>query len=403
MTGARLNTMTGRRTAPLVLGLLVVSAASGALPADPDNAALLYYQAFLLLPQCDSKTIALLEKVTYGRDPNDTIRAYVEGCGDAIRCVEKAALAPHCDWGLPYSLGGNITWPQLEAARLLTSVLHADARILASQGDYRAAWERCLTLRRFARHLGNQPIGFYACSLRAEGDAERCIIQILGSMTPDVETIQWLKKQLAAVPPPSFSPAEALRTQMELVFQTGRANPKRMTQIRNHMAKSPGNKQARQAAGLSDEELFGYVRGPYTEFLEAARPIVESNMLYEKAYPALQQLVRDLREKINRDPVGRIVGANIEIMADDVPLFYTTQVLSATRLNAFSVALELYLETAQTGQLPETLPRGCPKDTYSGQDFIYTASQNMFVLRSQVQLRNRGQAPVLLEGGIPVH
>jgi hypothetical protein len=403
MTGARPNKMTGRRTAPFVLGLLIVSVASGALPADPDNAALLYYQAFLLLPKCDFRTEVLLQQVTYGRDPNDTIRAYVEGCGDAIRCAEKAALAPHCDWGLPYSLGSNITWPQIETAYLLASVLHADARILASQGHYRAALRRCLTLRRFARHLGNQPIGLYACSLGAEGDAERCIIQILGSMTPDVETIQWLKSQLAVVPPPSFSPAEALRTQMELGFQTGRANPKRMARIRNHMAKSAGNEQAQQAAGLSDEGLFAYVRGPYTEFLDAAWPIVESDMLYEKAHSALQQLERDLAEKINRDPVGRVVGANIEIMADDVPRFYTTQVLSATRLNAFSVALELYLEKAQTGQLPENLPRGCPKDTYSGQDFIYTVSQNTFALRSRVQPRGRAGAPVVLECRIPVH
>jgi hypothetical protein len=394
--------MRGRRTAAFVLGLLVVSAASGALPADPDNAALLYYQAFLLLPKCDFRTAALLGQVTYGRDPNDAIRAYVEGCGDAISCAEKAALAPRCDWGLPYSFGFHFAWPQLEPARLLASVLHADARILASQGDYRAALNRCLTLRRFARHLGNQPMGLYACSLRAEGDAERCIIQILGSMTPDVETIQWLKRQLAAVPPPSFSPAEALRTQMELVFQTGRTNTKIMTQIRNHMAKSAGNEQARKAAGLSDEELFGYVRGPYTEFLDAARPIVESDMLYEKAYPALQQLERDLREKINRDPVGRVVGANIEMMADDVPLLYTSQVRSATRLNAFSVALELYLEKAQTGQLPENLPRGCPKDTYSGKDFIYTVSENTFVLRSRVQPGDRTGASVALECRIPV-
>lgn len=402
MTGARPNKMRGQRIVPFVLGLLVVSTASGALPADPDNAALLYYQAFLLLPKCDFRTAALLGQVTYGRDPNDAIRAYVEGCGDAISCAEKAALAPHCDWGPPYSFGFHFTWPQLEAARLLASVLHADARILASQGNYRAALNRCLTLRRFARHLGNQPLGLYACSVRAEGDAERCIIQILGSMTPDVETIQWLKSQLAAVPPPSFSPAEALRTQMELVFQTGRTNTKIMTQIRNHMAKSAGNEQAQQAAGLSDEELFAYVRGPYTEFLDAARPIAESSMLYEKAYPALQQLEQNLRKKIDGDPVGRVVGANIAIMADDVPLLYTTQVRSATRLNAFSVALELYLEKAQTGQLPENLPRGCPKDIYSGQDFIYTVSENTFVLRSRVQPRDRTGAPVALECRIPV-
>ncbi|MHC4285080.1 MAG: hypothetical protein ACYSWZ_19245, partial [Planctomycetota bacterium] len=45
-----------------------------ALPPDPDNAALLYYQAFLLYPQADDSTRNLLRDLSRGQtDPNEKV------------------------------------------------------------------------------------------------------------------------------------------------------------------------------------------------------------------------------------------------------------------------------------------------------------------------------------------
>jgi len=53
----------------------------GAQPAvsspDPDNAALLYYQAFLLRPQPDDATYRLLDAVLRGAEPDENLREYL--------------------------------------------------------------------------------------------------------------------------------------------------------------------------------------------------------------------------------------------------------------------------------------------------------------------------------------
>jgi hypothetical protein len=366
------------------------------LPPDPDNAALLYYQAFLLSPKPDPLIQASLDRMSYGGEVDKQVQEYVQRCRDTIRYAEKASCIPNCDWGPWYSLGFGFRVPHLEAVRLLSSVLHADARILAVRADYRAAFERCLAMRRLASHVGDQTVQFYALAVGTEDEVQRCICQILGSMPPDVETIRWLKGRLADVPPPLPSPARALRTDLDLALQTARTHDRMMAEVRQRIAGAADKEDTRRVQSLSDEELLAYMRKPYASFLDSALGIINSDMLYEKAYPAIQKLVRDLGEKVNSDPIGKIVAENITWMAEIVPRFYTTQVLSATRFNAFSVALELYLERAETGRLPEKLRGSYPKDIYSGRDFIYVVTGSKFLLRSWVQPADT-RKPVELE------
>jgi hypothetical protein len=53
--------------------------------------------------------------------------------------------------------------------------------------------------------------------------------------------------------------------------------------------------------------------------------------------------------------------------------------------NALKAAIEIYLIKAQTGQLPEQLPDGLPKDPYSGRDFEYEITKDGFLLRCRMK------------------
>ncbi len=44
---------------------------------DPDNAALLYYQAFLLRPELDDATFIHFDSVLRGGDPDEVVREYL--------------------------------------------------------------------------------------------------------------------------------------------------------------------------------------------------------------------------------------------------------------------------------------------------------------------------------------
>lgn len=379
---------------------VMVSHCSGTLPPDPNNAALLYYQAFLLCPEPDAATRRTLDRASYANAEVDTrVREYVERCRGAIHYTGKASRISNCDWGTWFSLGLGFHVPQLNAVRLLSRVLHMDARILAAEGDYRGAFERCLTMRRLANHVGGQTVHFYALAMGTEYDAQRCILQILGMTSPDIESIKWLRDQLMHVSPPSPSPAMALRMDMELTLQSLRTGEKWRADVRRRLEEAD-SEDARHALSLSDEELLSYVQEPYMEFMDSALFILGSTMVYEDAYAAIQVLVRNLDEKVNGDPVGKIVAKNLAMLTRIVPQYYTNQVLTATRLNIFSIALDLYLEKARTGQLPAKPSRDWPKDVYSGQEFVYIVTENTFLLRSRVQPAD-GRNPIEVECRIP--
>jgi len=70
-----------------------------ALPPDPDNAALLYYQALLLYEQPDDSTRDLLKDLSHGKiDPNEKIIKYVEGCHTSLELAMVASEIPMCNW-----------------------------------------------------------------------------------------------------------------------------------------------------------------------------------------------------------------------------------------------------------------------------------------------------------------
>jgi hypothetical protein len=136
--------------AVVLLGGLGPMAPALAYPPDPNNAALLYYQAFLLVPEPDDRAVADMKAdVATGKiPPNEQVKEYLKKCREAIDCALTASRLQHCDWGLQYSKGFSAVFPQLAQARSLSFLILADARVLAAEGEYRQALERCLATYR---------------------------------------------------------------------------------------------------------------------------------------------------------------------------------------------------------------------------------------------------------------
>ena len=44
-------------------------------------------------------------------------------------------------------------------------------------------------------------------------------------------------------------------------------------------------------------------------------------------------------------------------------------------------ALDIHIIKVRKGKLPEKLPSNCPKDVFSGKDFIYTKTSDGFTLQ----------------------
>jgi len=357
----------------MALWVFVVHAAT--LPPDPDNAALLYYQAFLHRPEPDDDTLWSIDEVLSGGEPDEKVREYLNlpDCRETIEFAEAAAQLPRCDWGIRYSRGIEAHLPLSVHFRRLSFLIYADAGVLAADGDYRKALGRCLTIRQIAVHVGDDLLINYLISLQLDGLAHRCTCDVLGSMPTDADILTWLRGRLVVVRDvfPSF--VRALEMDFELSLQSLRTDPDILIRLRVHLAENADDENTRdEILGLTDEELIALIREQYEDFFNNVFHVIDSEMTYEEKSLEIQRLSKIMEDKYagySYVGTGRIAE------------HYNLKVRNEAQFNALKAAIEIYLIKAETCQLPETLPDGLPKDPYSDQDFEYEVTSQGFVLR----------------------
>jgi len=363
---------------------------------DTDSKGFIYEMFHMLREQREH------ERKMNGVDPNKTIRNYIRKCHDMIALAQAASELSECDWGIRYSSGLACSIPQLIEIRNLIAVLGADVLLLTVDGDYRAAVERCLMMRRFARHVGDDEILLYTTSNRLAGYAIRCIRIALGCMEPDLDILTWLKNQLVTEKGLIASPASVLKIDFEMTLQSLRTNADILENA--HLAlrkkreiKSLTREQHTQKGdnsgdlqSLTDEELVALAGKPYATFLDSAIRIMDSEMSYEKKQSEIRSLTEALEKEFGGDstamlkmithPERLLIFSIRTACAEQVLKIYDVHVLYIADFNALMTGIEVYLTKAKTGQLPEKLPEGVPKDPFTGRDFTYEIKEDGFVL-----------------------
>lgn len=149
----------------VTLALLIPAPVVFALPPDPDNAALLYYQVFLTYEKPDDTMKDMLADLASGKiEPNTRITEFIKSQKAVIKLAVTAAELPNCHWGLKYSEGLSMEMPYLSRTKHLAWLILADARTIAANGDYELAIDRCLTARKFAIQIAYEPtaISFFS-------------------------------------------------------------------------------------------------------------------------------------------------------------------------------------------------------------------------------------------------
>jgi hypothetical protein len=307
-----------------VIFLCTFSAQAASLPPDPNNAALLYYQALSLWSEVHSSYV----DTNAAQEPNDgadsrpipgntnksdmdkssalqrkMLREYERKFGDkerestrrlmrnlTIQIIEAASRIPKCEWGIYHSKGWGLH--ALGKLQLLVRLLEDDAKALADAGNYRMALERCLTIRRFARHLGDEGITIHNMSQVADGVAFKSIKYILESMPSDADTLTWLKDQIAATPGATESIVPPLEIDYELALQRLSKSPETVARIRGRLVEAATyaeNKDAEEKfKNLTNEEMIPLIREAasmyFDPFFESVRREIESDKPYNQTY-----------------------------------------------------------------------------------------------------------------------
>lgn len=345
-----------------------------ALPPDPDNAALLYYQGFLSMPQFSEEARDRIEEVARGKiSPDDKVREDIAHSRGGIHFVEAAVKVPICQWGIQFSEGFDALMPQFAQIRLMNYVLLADARVRAADGDYRGALERCLVTVAFARHVGDDTLISYLVSLAERRIAYQCMQDIVGRAAGDAELLQWLKNELAKPPVNTLTPVGPLKFEIEIY--TDLVQIKNIKKFARILADSDEKKTA-QIVSKANAEILQKARQMYTERMDSAIKVWNKPMPYEQAHSQLKKLEIDFDPD---DPVSAAVKAFLPTIAR----ILTLKTKSEAHVNAIRAGIEILLSRAQTGRLVDTLPMGLPKDAFSGKDFEYEKTKDGFILRCQ--------------------
>jgi hypothetical protein len=361
------------------LTVLVSTCSVSAYPPDPDNAALLYYQGFLLYQQPEDNTGDLLKELSQGNiEPNEKIIEYIEGCHAAIELALVASEIPSCNWGVRYSQGFEANLPYLAQTRFLHRLVIADARILAREGAYKEALSRCLAAKRIGQHLGDNMLISVLVAISIDNGANDCIRDILGTMPGDIETLQWLKTQLATVPTGALSVNHALRLEREVALRTMRVENIDMLV---EALTGAGIEVSDEMLEAADEMFLAKCREHYSDHMSALQNTLSAPMTYTKKYRELKKL----DDRAQGDAADNTDAVLTAFLAPAAARAYNLSVRAHALNNATRTAVEVYIIKAKTGELPDALPLDSLKDPFSGQDFDYEKTKDRLVLRCQAK------------------
>jgi hypothetical protein len=365
----------------VILALWPPGAHAAISSPEPDNAALLYYQAFLLRPELDDDTFSHYDSVLRGAQPNEKVRGYLNmrETRETLRIAEDATKVPDCSWGIMHSQGifHSTLFNICAQLRQIAFLLDVDARTLAFDRDYRAALDRCLSIRGIVPHIADEHDIGHIISLQRHEQAFHCFQHILNSMSVDRDTLMWLQGQISTVqgPPPPLG--RAFEITLEDAVNHLSAHPEDLEGRREILLDNIEVESVRQEIlGLTDDKLLERAKEPYNKFLSSVNRVIGSDIPYQQKHLQLKQLEDEFGDD---DPIFLILFGYVP--TNNVARHNDIYVRNIANYNVLRAAIEIYLVNAETGQLPETLPPHLPEDPFSGQDFEYEVTSQGFVLR----------------------
>ncbi len=362
--------MTAIATITLVLGITTQA-------QQPDNAALLYYQAFLLYENPEGELGHMLDDYRKGNiESNEKIVEHIKQNRAVIDLVVKATEIDTCNWGYDRMAGFNLQIPNLSPLRRIAFLLSAEARWLAEQGDYATALDRCIAMRKMAIHTGDRILICYLVGTALDALANQTIQNVLNMMPADVEELNDLKTRLNQTQERFPTLAHALSQEAEMCVVSMRKDT-----VQEIIAMTEGDHPMIPRLLEGDEDFFKRNRDYYNTAMKKLIATTTSDLPYDQMCLKLDELANQPSQEAKENPDAILTAISLPA----IRRVYQLEVRQKTRVNALNVAIDLYLAKAKTGQLPDTLPVGAPVDLYSGQPFAYEKTAKGFTLRCRAK------------------
>ncbi|MHC4118741.1 MAG: hypothetical protein ACYSWO_14675 [Planctomycetota bacterium] len=359
---------------------VLLTSASLAQAYPPDNAAVLYYKAFLMLKEPSEDVKKVMSEMRQGKTKaNDQVRQHLDDNKNVLEFVEDAAEVRHCDWGHDVSRGLGILMPELSKLRLTAFLVCAEAQILSEEGDQKAALEKCVTIHEMSNHVGDELLISYLVSAALRDVANSRIRDFLSAMPADEQTLAWLKSQLIAISlnAPSIQKSMLMEKKISMHAIRNEKIDTLLEAMGDDFVKDEITADAVKKVRAGDAKFFKDNRAYYANVMDDV--IAAVDLPYQQSHGKLEELSdrvqKDAKEKPAAIMAALLMPANSRVR--------TLGIKNETFFNATRAAIEIYIIKAKTGRLPEKLPADLPKDLFSGEDFEYKKTKDGFILRCQ--------------------
>jgi hypothetical protein len=197
-------------------------------------------------------------------------------------------------------------------------------------------------------------------------------------MPIDTSQLTWIRDELTTVSGKPWHPHAALKRFAALEIQARRMLPHNYEGEREKLLKRIRDDGVREELRqLSDAELLKRAQQTFEAFLEEAHDIWDGDVSLAEQWRQLGPLVDRYGQKSKQGDPIRILGG----LVSKTQRFFKMHINNAAFSNSLLAGIEIYLVKARTGQLPDTLPDGLPKDPYRDLPFEYETTETGFLLR----------------------
>ncbi len=358
----------------MLVAMMVLVSGLSVFAYPPDNAAVLYYKAFMLY-QVDDTMNSMLNDLKGEIEVDEKVKEFVKKNEKVIQILLYASNIDYCDWGVNFNEGYEEEIPHIFKMRELSRPVLAKARILAQEGDYKTALMHCISAYKMGKHTGDLNLISYMVGISVIVSANGCINDILSNMPVDLELLSLLRSELVKIDSIPFSMKSAVAGE----YEAGKASmtPDKINYLVQMCIEDDAVKEKILASVAADNQFLADSSQYWNDHMKQVAAACD--LPYLQAYLKLEQLSQRPGKEANGSPKANLIAVC-------APVFHKAFSLSArlgSHCNAIKAAIEIYMIKAKTGQLPDNLPASLPKDLFSGKDFKYEKKSDGFVLSCQ--------------------
>lgn len=368
--------------------LTLVEAAPPEVPAD-DNAAVLYEQAFVGLPQGDdaeqiAKFISSDEEKRAQASP-EAVAEILSRHEVELRLLEQAAARPACRFPVNWEAGAHATFPHFKHIRNAAGILVARATVDAQHGRAGEALQSIRLIIRMSDHIAAEPILIsqlvrISCQAMAL-DALKRVMGIAPLSRSDARRMYEALRRIDNMGP--FTRAmEGERCASLWMFDAIVQDSKAARGI-NYDPNNPGGMPGRLLSSPLAPLWFPFLKQDEVYHIRHWNRIVE---LSRRPFREVRDDYSALEKRAHGLPWYALVT---RLYAPAFSRITAQRDMATARIGLAEHALALRVYQDDTGSYPPSLTAlrekvgwPLPEDPFSGKDFIYRREGNGYLLYS---------------------